>query len=239
MNGYNPDEILDPNRFIQYEKTSMKSDRYKQVLKLIDKNGLKVCDVGGASGVFLNKVIQNSEYTFEAYILDIDKHYKDKLVNKKIKFINQSILNNKIKDNYFDVVTFRHVLHHLVYNDIKTTKLNQEKALSEVFRITKKGGYIVFEEEVNNINLFSKIIYSLSKRANKYKIKSNFFQSGKVIVYFMSQEEIIEIIKEYQKGFNLKILKKNYVNWDNMGLRWKLTLLMSSVGHVFYVIKRV
>ena len=113
----------------------------------------------------------------------------------------------------------------------------QMEVLNEIFRITKKGGYIVFEEEVNNVRIFSRIIYFLSKIANKLNLRCKFFEAGKVVVSFMTHKEIKEIMENLKDTYNFEILKKKYVPWK-MSLKWKLTLLMSNVGHVFYVIKK-
>jgi len=37
--------------------------------------------------------------------MDIDDFYQDKIKNTNIQFVNESILNNDIDDNYFDIIT--------------------------------------------------------------------------------------------------------------------------------------
>ena len=52
------EEILTPEKFMGDEKSILKYlDRLNISLELIKKNGLKILDVGGASGVFLNELV--------------------------------------------------------------------------------------------------------------------------------------------------------------------------------------
>ena len=233
-----PKAILTPERFIEYEQSIVGSERVSSALDLIKHDGLKILDIGGASGVFLNELHKNSGRRLELFNLEVDDTYKSKQINSDIHFCNGSILNNEFKDDFFDMVTQRHILHHLIGTTLHETMRNQEKALEEMFRITKKGGYILVEEEVNNIKLFSRAVYFLSKVANKYKIKSKTFDAGTVIVSFMTPAEIDGIVKKNMPKYGLEAVKRDYVAWD-MSLKWKLTLLMSRVGHVSWLLRKV
>jgi len=128
------------------------------------------------------------------------------------------------------------LLHHLVSNNLKNTLKIQKLALDEIFRITKKNGYVLFIEQVNNNEIFSWIIYLLSKFANKLSINIGFFYTGKVIVHFLSYNYIKKMIKDFKIKYNLKIYKTQYLPWK-IEFKWKITLLMSNVGTVFYIIK--
>jgi len=230
-----PNNILEPERFLLYEGRD-NSLMVPIVIKLIHKENTKICDVGGASGKFLNEIIFNSKHKVKATIIEVEDYYKDNQVNNNIEFVNASILNNGIDDNYFDIVVFRHLLHHLVSNNLQNTIEIQKLALNEIFRITKNNGFLIFIEQVNEIEIFSRIIYFLSKVANKFNIYSKFFSMGKVVVYFLSPKKIDSILKIFEKKYNLIYYKKKFLPW-NLSLRWKLTLLMSKIGSVFYIIK--
>jgi SAM-dependent methyltransferase len=229
-----PKEILTPDRFVEYEQTIIGSERVACALELITRDGLDILDIGGASGVFLNELKTKSKHRSRLFNLEVDDTYENQQISKDIHFINGSIINSSLDNERFDLVTLRHILHHLVGPDLKTTRANQQRALQEVFRITKKGGYILVEEEVNDIKLFSRIVYVLSKLANKYKLRNQAFDAGTVIVSFMTPVEIAKVLQELP----LEILRQSYVRW-NMPLRWKLTLLMSRVGHVLWVAKKL
>ena len=52
----NEPKFLDAERFLIYEKSVINSDRLNNILGLIDGDGLKILDVGGASGLFLDEL---------------------------------------------------------------------------------------------------------------------------------------------------------------------------------------
>lgn len=230
-----PKKILEPERFLLYEGLD-NSLIVPPILKLIKKDNISICDVGGASGKLLNEIVIKSNFKIKPVIMDIDDFYQDKILNNNIEFINESILNNKFDDNYFDIITFWHLLHHLVSNNLKNTLKIQKLALDEIFRITKKNGYVIFVEQVNNNKLFSWIIYLLSKFANKLDINIRSFYIGKVIVHFLSYNYIKKILGDFKKKYNLRIYKTQYFPWKS-SLKWRITLLMSNIGSVFYIIK--
>ena len=230
-----PKKILEPERFLLYEGSD-NSLIVPTILNLIKKDNINICDVGGASGKLLTEVVAKSNFKIKPVIMDIDDFYQDRILINDIEFVNESILNNKFDDNYFDITTFRHLLHHLVSNSFRNTLKIQKLALDEIFRITKKNGYVIFIEQVNNNELFSWITYLLSKIANKLDINIKSFFTGKVIVHFLSYYYIKKILADFKKKYNLRIYKAQYFPWKS-SLKWRITLLMSNIGSVFYIIK--
>jgi ubiquinone/menaquinone biosynthesis C-methylase UbiE len=231
-------KALDAKRFLQYEKSVIKSDRLKNVLELINSDNLKVLDVGGASGLFLSELSKQSKFRIDSYNLEVDDFFKDKQAGPAINFIRGSILDNKLDAESFDIVTFGDVLHHLIGKNLNETIENQFAAVKEIFRITKKGGFAVFCEEVNNIRIFSKIIYYLSKMANKLKLKCQFFDAGKVVIFFPAQIDIAKMIDKASINYPVIVEKEHFNRW-NLSLRWKMTLLMTNVGHINYVLRKI
>lgn len=238
MEQLKPEKILTPERFMEYEQSIRKSDLIPNVLKLITKPNMKICDIGGASGVFLNEIIKKSKHIIRAYNMEVLPEYKSKQLNEKIDFLHASILDSTLKDKSFNIISFRHLLHHLVGRTLKQTKQNQTRALEEMFRLLKPGGHLIFEEEVNEIPIFSQAIYYLSHFAHKHKIKVKSFDAGTVVVYFMNREEIKRILLGNSSKFNLIIKTEKYTRW-NTELRWKLTLLMSRVGTVGFCVEKL
>lgn len=236
-NQLNPNEILTPEKFLEYEKQFIGNDRMEYILKCIEKDDVKIIDIGGASGFFLNEIVKNSSHKIDASNLDVDDYYFDKQVNSNIRFINKSILDSGINDESYDIVTFRHILHHLVSDNVKHTLENQQNALKEMLRIVKNGGYLIFEEEVNNVKFFSRVIFQLSKLANKIKFNFKFYEAGKVVVSFLTKDEINNIVSNLNSKFKLSLDIFKYIKW-NMPFKWKITILMASVGAVFVVLKK-
>ena len=230
-----PKKILEPERFLLYEGSD-NSLIVPIILNLIKKDNTSICDVGGASGKLLKEIVNKSNFKIKPVIMDIDDFYQDKICNYNIEFLNESVLNNKLDDNHFDIIIFRHLLHHLISNNLKNTIKIQKLALDEIFRITKRNGYVIFLEQVNNNKLFSWIIYLLSKLANKLEINIKLFYTGKVIVHFLSYNYIKKLLGEFKKKYNLRIYRTQYFHWK-LSLKWRITLLMSNVGSVFYIIK--
>ena len=87
----NLNRTLNSQLFLKYEKAKNNERRLNAVLKLINKQNIKICDVGGASGIFLNELLKKSKYKIHVFNLEIDQDYQNKQKNKKINFINKSI----------------------------------------------------------------------------------------------------------------------------------------------------
>lgn len=227
---------LDPDLFMKYAHHMLESRIINAVTTRVNKPNLSICDVGGASGVISNAIILKSPFKIKANVLDIFTKYKDQLVNKDINFIHGSIVKNKFKDNSFDFVIFRDVMHHIIVGNVKETQKNQAKAINEIIRITKSGGYIIFEEEINNSTLSSRILFYLSKFANLVNVQALGLNMGKVVVSFMSKKEIEQILNKYPN--KIKILKRQFIRW-NFSFLWKSTMLMNKFYRAFYIIQKI
>jgi len=227
-----PGEILDAERFMEYEAAVARdSPLVGRVVSLLDRDGMSVCDVGGASGVFLQEVLRRAGRPVEACVMEVNAAYRDRLVDPAIGFVEQSILDNRIADGAFDIVVFRHILHHLVGPDLRQTRANQARALDELIRIARPGGWLLFEEEVNNVRAFSRAVYLLSRAAARWRVRCRFFDAGKVVVSFLTRREIQALLDQRARRGDLEAVRTQYTPWP-MPLRWKLTLLMSRVGMV-------
>jgi ubiquinone/menaquinone biosynthesis C-methylase UbiE len=235
--GFDAKATLDVDVFLSYENETSHPDYIPSVLGLITTPNLKLLDVGGASGVFLNEMMTAAAQPLQATNLEFMGEYASKQVSDQIEFIEGSILDSGIPDGSYDIVTFRHILHHLVADTVPETLANQQHALDEMLRIVKPGGYLAFEEELNQSRRFSRVVYQLSKWGHRSRFKSRFYEgAGSVVVSFLSPAEIAAMLDELGHTRSLELVKHDYHPWK-MPLRWKATVLMANVGSALYVIR--
>jgi 2-polyprenyl-3-methyl-5-hydroxy-6-metoxy-1,4-benzoquinol methylase len=230
-------EVLDPDRFLDYEHGVVRSRLVDQVLGLVDREGVEICDVGGASGRFLDEIARRSEWPIRGTVFETVDDYRERLVSDSIQFKLGSIVDPEIEPESFDVVTARHVLHHLIGDSLEQTMSNQVTAIDHMVRMVRPGGHVVFEEEVNPIRPFARLVYALSKLANRYRLQSRTFEAGKVVVCFMTPDEIDRAVESAVGRYAAEIVHRDYRRRE-VDLKWKLTLLMSNVGDLLYVIRR-
>jgi len=230
------DKVLTPDRFMDYEQGIRESRLVDLAMERIVRDGMEVCDIGGASGVFLGELLNRSKHPFNATLMEVVDEYRLRLVDARINYRLASVLDNDIPDGSFDMITFRHIIHHLVADNIVETLDNQRRVFEQIFRMVRPGGYIIFQEQVHYVRLFARMVYRMSLLANKMRIKNRFFDAGTVVVAFPTMQEIRFFLDASRAKYAFDI--EAYFNEPrDMPLRWKLTLLMKSVGDVTYVIK--
>lgn len=189
---------------------------------------IRICEFGGGNGQLLaetQKVFPRVSLTN----VEIVKNYKRFLVSPKIKFVVGSILKPDFPDKTFDVVIIRDVLHHLVGRTYQETLLNQKLALTNLKRLTKKGGAIFVEELTNESEIATRAIYWLTKLNTKIGIHiPSLFVSRHVIVAFFTSARLLTLCN---KVFG----KKNIVIEESIiPLKWYFALL-----HLFAGTKKI
>lgn len=102
---------------------------------LHDKKKAKVLDVGAGIPTF---VLQMKELNFNAYALEPSKEQSQIIASYigKGKVYNSFFESSKVKENYFDAITFWHVLEHV--HDL-------EKVIKKANEVLKRGGSIFLE----------------------------------------------------------------------------------------------
>ena len=228
---------LDAQRFSEYERLFDRAWMLEQCSARISRPGLRVCDVGGATGVFLDSLARRASHPFEGTVFEVDARHREHLVRSDLHFLNGSILDNDVPDASYDIVAFAHVLHHLVADSAAASYGLQQHALGELLRITRPGGYLIFEEQVNQVQPFARFVYELSRWANRLGVSSSFFEAGTVVVRFMTPAEIEASLAAQAAAGRARIETRHFTPW-NMPLRWKLTVLMARVGAAGFVVER-
>lgn len=100
-----------------------------------------VLEIGCGTGLFTKKVHELTGATITATDISEDLLQIARQAFSKAEFVIDDAMNLSFNDSKFDVVFGSSVLHHL----------EMEKALSEIFRVLKPGGRMVFAEP-NMIN---------------------------------------------------------------------------------------
>jgi SAM-dependent methyltransferase len=235
---FDPRVIMPPGRFAALEEKMEETERLACVGGLLAQGATRILDVGGARGKFLADLAARTQRTLKLVNVDVSDYYADKQLHPGIEFVCGSILDAKFEEASFDIVTFRHVLHHLVAPSLRVTLQNQQRALERMCRLLRPGGRLVFEEQFNNIRLFSRLVYQVSKWASRQGLVFKSFDTGGVIVSFMTPGEIAAVLDALAPQLGIAVEQVSCKPWP-VSLRWKLTLLMCSIGSVFYVVKRM
>ncbi len=103
------------------------------IMGSIPRTGCRIVDVGGANGSFLGRSLPPLNRCL--YVVDTILPERQ---DKNVEFIHGDIRKLPFKDNSFDVVFARSVLHH-VYGEL-------DEAVSELYRVTKKNGVCIVSE---------------------------------------------------------------------------------------------
>ncbi|WP_246517185.1 glycosyltransferase [Clostridium aciditolerans] len=164
-------------------------DRERHIIKYFDK--LKIWD----RHIIGNKVLHIAPENHIQKIvgdLNIKEYVCGDLhpINKSI--IEMDITNIQFEDKYFDFIICNHVLEHIP-DDLK--------AMKELFRVLKKGGYAVLQTPYSpEINESFE-----NKNINNDELRKKFYgQSDHVRIY---GKDLFERIK--MAGFKLEIVKNN------------------------------
>jgi len=237
MPQLSPDTTLDPSRFLDYEQSVKRSRLVSRLVLLLDRPGMAVCDVGGASGVFLTEVARRASQPFKGAVLDVAADYREHLERQKIDFVCASIVDNELPDAIYDVVTARHVLHHLVGATLHETQALQRRGIAEMVRLLKPGGVLLLEEQVNLVRPFSRIVYYASRLANQRRFRWKFFDVGGVVVSFMTPREICAAFEDLERQGLVQIVDHEYQERE-VALRWRLTGLMAFTGNEFFAARK-
>ena len=159
----------------------------KYITDVIDQwnSNMKVIDIGCGGGRY-SKYVNNKGM----FVLAVDKYYSmaENLIELNIPFINATFDNLPVENNIFDAILSIGVVHNA------TTKEEFEKAISEMYRILKNNGKVLFSVFTNDV-----ITDDLTYIGNsQYEI------NGRQPMVLLSKEEIDNL---FEKN-NFKIMKK-------------------------------
>jgi ubiquinone/menaquinone biosynthesis C-methylase UbiE len=120
------------------KKTSQNEDRV--ILRFINNlnaknNIINYLEVGSGVGRF-PEIVKQKFSNLSIKCLEINNNLVSITREKGLDTIQGNILNSPFQNEEFDITHCSHVIEHLGYPDIV-------HVLDEIFRITKKGGYVI------------------------------------------------------------------------------------------------
>ena len=193
------EEYYSLNYYIELEQQLPKTLKvWQERLKLVEsfqKKGI-LLDVGCGIGSFLSLARNNG---WEVYGTEISKEICNYIKERLgLEVYNGRLQDADYPDEYFDVVTFWHVLEHMQ---------DPLEALKVANRILKKDGlFVVATPNVNNY--IYKILYLSAKIKNKPFFLSGFGERNKELhFYYFSPVTIKEILQK--AGFNVFLLRSD------------------------------
>lgn len=149
------------------EKFEYQRDKHRIESSFLMKSlfsGAKVLDVGCGTGRMLEPCFrkQSVEYYGADTSMEMMNVLKSKVddLNVKVSLNECDAREMPFDDNTFDVVFSYHLLWHLPKDD-------QERVISEMFRVVKEGGVVIFDIINKNFILSSKDkegLYKMSKK---------------------------------------------------------------------------
>ena len=192
---------------------------------------IKFLKWGGGSGAFLDLVIENTGIN-RAYNVELVYEAYRKQVNGCICLMGGNALNLPFKDCSFDWVVVKNLLHHLVGRTRRESKAFAKRAVEELTRVTKVGGYIIILDQYNRHRLFSSVIFYLTLFFSVFGISFKSFGWGKnIIVSFLTPDETMNFLT----GAGDVEIVLNIENRLDVSRKLKYTLLMSDIGRLVVV----
>jgi SAM-dependent methyltransferase len=197
---------------------------------------LKLGEFGGGGGDLLATIEQLSSRRLHMTNAELVKAYQKHQANKRIVFLERSVLDSKFADNTFDIVMVRNVIHHLVHTSLAKTRENQRHAIRELVRITKPGGLILIDEQINYSPISCTLFFYLSWLATKLKLNIPAFEiTENTVVGYLTRRELANFCKHIVPPAYW--VAYQFHHWPPSRL-WRLTGLMEMTGSAFIAMRK-
>ncbi len=131
-------EVSKLERLLQKEADPAFARRARIIFKSLDLRGdEKVLDAGCGRGFYV-KVLKTIWPNLKIFGVDIDNRYllQAKRISRglNVKFLKSSVLHLPFRDAFFDRIIASEILEHIE---------DDEKAISEIYRVLKPGGLVI------------------------------------------------------------------------------------------------
>lgn len=230
------DQIADytENALVEYSAVVPFVKRW--LVKQKVKKNYAVGEFGGGGGNLLKYLADQTGMKGTFTNIELVEKYRKYQVDKKITFIQGSVIDSPFSTGTFDIVIVRNVIHHLVADDLKTTRDNQMDAIRELIRVTKPGGLIIIEEQVNYNLIATLVFFYASKLATVFNIRIDRLQiTPNTIVGYLTRYKLLWMCERHMN--RQYWLENSYEKW-NLPWYWKMTGLMNNTGEAFIVMKK-
>lgn len=230
------DQIADYTENALVEYSAVVPFLKKWLKKQKNQKEYSICEFGGGGGNLLQYIASQTGIKGALTNVELVEKYRKFQVDRRIKFICGSVIDSGFDSNTHDIVVVRNVIHHLVADDLQTTRDNQMDAIRELIRVTKPGGLVIIEEQVNYNVLSTLLFYYLSRLATKLNIRIDKLQvTPNTIVGYLTHEKLLWMCERHMD--RKQWVEDSYEKW-NLPWYWKMTGLMNNTGEAFIVMQK-
>lgn len=197
---------------------------------------LKICEFGGGGGIVLQMIEEELGGQPLLVNAELVGQYGLRQIADSIRFVQTSILQPGLADDAFDIVMARNVLHHLIGHNLRQARQNQGYVFGELLRVTRPGGLILIQEQVNQRAWAGALIYYLSRLASRLKLRIESFEiTPNTVIAYLTRGQLEALAAD----------RLPRAHWETsqytrrpMPLRWRLTVLMSNNGDVLLALRK-
>ena len=169
--------------------------------QISDISGKKVLEIGCGVGRWAYFMVEKKKARYIG--VDISPRMIE-IATREVPKGNFYVIDGEkldFPDNYFDLVFSVTVLHHIPYD-------KKEKMISEICRVTKKGGYIIILEDISfkkpkqTFNMFPLLPNEWIASFNKHKCKCI-----KIVKHKFLQSHLLLLTRKFPHITNTQIFK--------------------------------
>lgn len=199
------------SRYEKYEKNTAEKDvkLYEEVLSgYRGRAGLRILDIGGASGTFALTLADYFGGDAEIYVLDSSDYdtWQDEEYTSKVHFIKESVENlcSVFQDaEPFDLIFANRVFHHFIGKGWRKTLKGMDDVLGQIRQVLAENGTLCIKDHFYNGMVCDKstsfMIFSLttcSIPAIAKTVQKNGAHSAGVGVCFQSEKMWLKRLKK-------------------------------------------
>lgn len=247
----------------EYSHAQWLLDQYKQFTDLNAMNWKNILEIWSGWG---GKIIYFAEkYNADCTWIDINQHFLTQAQNKaeeiwvtsRVRFLEMDALNMSFEDNSFDYIVMSDVLEHIP---------NTKKLLSEVLRVTKEWGSILFDfapyghyfwhhiwdtvripwlhlwtTDNFRADLYEKSLEWFPDKAKRLALRVSGVKGNRKFTYLNNiyRKDFEKIIAEYEEVWIFKNCTISYFMLKNIDIFSKIPLIREIfIRHIVWVIKK-